>query len=87
MGKVGKARDPKISWFVWKGDRSVPLTEISPTYRLRYSHEHGYRFDKQELLWDGPRLSTLQRTARWTHIVACAHNLLVLARPLLQGCY
>jgi hypothetical protein len=54
---------------------------------LRYSYEHGYRFDKQELLWDEPRLSTPQRTERWTQIVACAHNLLVLARPLLQGCY
>jgi len=54
---------------------------------LRYSHEHGYRFDKQELLWDVPRLSTPQRTERWTHIVACAHNLLVLARPVVEGCY
>ena len=86
-GASGKARDPKISWFVWKGERSAPLAQISPTYRLRYSHEHGYRFDKQELLWDEPRLSTPQRTERWTHIVACAHNLLVLARPLLQGGY
>jgi hypothetical protein len=86
-GASGKARDPKISWFVWKGDRSAPLGEISPTYRLRYSHEHGYRFDKQELLWDGPRLSTPQRTERWTQVVACAHNLLVLARPLVESCY
>src|SRR5881398_86138 len=86
-GASGKARDPKISWFVWKGDRSAPLAQISPTYRLRYSHEHGYRFDKQELLWDVPRLSTAQRTQRWTHIVACAHNLLVLARPVVEDYY
>src|SRR5256886_15485210 len=86
-GASGKARDPKISWFVWKGERSAPLAQISPTYRLRYSQEHGYRFDKQELLWDVPRLSTPHRTERWTHIVACAHNLLVLARPVVQGCY
>ena len=86
-GASGKARDPRISWFVWKGDRAAPLAQISPTYRLRYSQEHGYRFDKQELLWDMPRLSTPQRTQRWTHIVACAHNLLVLARPLVAGCY
>jgi hypothetical protein len=86
-GASGKARDPKLSWFVWQGDHAAPLAEISPTYRLRYSHEHGYRFDKQELLWDVPRLSTPQRTDRWTHSVACTHNLLVLARPLLQGGY
>jgi hypothetical protein len=42
-GASGKARDPKISWFVWKGDRPAPLAEISPTYRLRYSQEHGSR--------------------------------------------
>src|SRR5437016_3091107 len=86
-GASGKARDPKISWFVWKGARPAPLAQISPTYRLRYSHEHGYRFDKQELLWDVPRLSTPHRTEHWTQIVACAHNLLVLARPLVEGCY
>ena len=40
-GASGKARDPKISWFVWQGERSAPLAQISPTYRLRYSQEHG----------------------------------------------
>jgi hypothetical protein len=85
-GASGKARDPTIRWCVWKGDGSAPLAEISPTYRLRDSHEHGSRFDKQELLWDVPRLSTPQRTERWTQRVACAHNLLVLARPLVEGC-
>ncbi len=86
-GASGKARDPKISWVVWKGEHPVPLAEISPTYRLRYSHEHGLRFDKQDLLWDVPRLSTPERTERWTQVVACTHNQLVLARPLLVGCY
>jgi hypothetical protein len=86
-GASGKARDPKISWFVWKGEPLAPLSEISPIYRLRYSHEHGYRFDKQVLLWDVPRLSTPERTERWTQVVACAHNQLVLARPQLLGCY
>ena len=86
-GATGKARDPKISWFVWQGDRSAPLAQISPMYRLRYSHEHGYRFDKQELLWDVPRLRTPERTEHWTQVVACAHNQLVLACPLVEGEY
>lgn len=80
-------RDPKVSWFVWKGDEPAPLAEISPTYRLRYSHEHGYRLDKQVLLWDQPRLRTPAQTERWTQVVACAHNQLVLARPLAGGIY
>jgi hypothetical protein len=86
-GATGRARDPKISWFVWKGEQPAPLAQISPTYRLRYSHEHGYRFDKQVLLWDGPRLGTPERTERWTQVVACAHNQLVLARPLVTGIF
>jgi hypothetical protein len=86
-GASGKARDPKISWFVWQGEPSAPLAEICAIYRLRYSQEHGYRFDKQVLLWDVPRLSTAERTERWTQVVACAHNLLVLSRPLVRGLY
>src|SRR5258708_1980121 len=42
-GASGKARDPKISCFVWKGERSAHLAEISPTNRLRFSQEHVYR--------------------------------------------
>ncbi len=86
-GASGRPRDPKVSWFVWYGDEPAPLAEVSPMYRLRYSHEHGYRFDKQVLLWDIPRLSTPERTERWTQVVACAHNQLVLARPLVVGIY
>jgi len=88
-GASDSTRDPKSSWFVWKGDADepAPLAEISPTYRLRYSHEHGYRLDKQVLLWDEPRLRTPAQTERWTQIVACAHNQLVLARPLVESIY
>jgi hypothetical protein len=86
-GASERRRDPKVSWFVWKGDEPAPLAEISPTYRLRYSHEHGFRLDKQVLLWDEPRLRTPAQTERWTQIVACAHNHLVLARPLVEGIY
>lgn len=88
-GASERRRDPKVSWFVWKGyeNATAPLAEISPTYRLRYSHEHGYRLDKQVLLWDIPRLRTPKQTERWTQIVACAHNQLVLARPLVVEVY
>jgi hypothetical protein len=86
-GGSSRPRDPKISWFVWKGDEPPPLAEISPTSRLRYSQEHGYRLDKQVRLGDEPRLRTPEQTERWTQIVACAHNQLVLARPLVAGIY
>ncbi len=86
-GAQGSARDPKISWFVWKSDDPAPLAEISPDSRLRYSHEHGFRFDKQVFLWDKPRFRTPEQTERWTQMVACAHNQLVAARPLVEPVY
>ena len=86
-GAEGSARDPKVSWFVWKSDEAAPLAQISPDYRLRYSHEHGFRLDKQVLLWDKPRFRTPEQTERWTQVVACAHNQLVAARPLVEGVY
>lgn len=88
-GASDRPRDPKTRWCVWKGDADepAPLAEISPTYRLRSSHEHGYRLDKQVLMWDKPRLHTPAQTLRWTQIVACAHNHLVLARPLVEARY
>ena len=86
-GASERRRDPRVSWFVWKGEQAAPLAQISPHYRLRYSQEHGYRLDKQELLWDEPRLRTPEQTERWTQVLACAHNQLVLARPLVEGVY
>lgn len=86
-GASERPRDPKISWFVWKGyqDEAAPLAEISPTYRLRSSHEHGYRLDTQVLRWHIPRLRTPEHTERWTQVVACAHHQVVWARPLVTG--
>lgn len=86
-GAEGSSRDPKVSWFVWKSDEPAPLAEISPDYRLRYSHEHGYRFDKQILMWDKPRFRTPEQTECWSQIVACAHNQLVAARSLVEPVY
>jgi len=63
-GASGNARDPKIRWCLWKREQAAPVAQISPTSRLRSSHEHGSRFDTQELLWDIPRLSMPERTER-----------------------
>lgn len=77
-------RDPRVSWFVWIGDPEVDLISIGLGYVLRFSHEHGYRFQKQSLLWDQPRLRTPEQFERWTHLVAIAHNHLVVARDLVE---
>jgi hypothetical protein len=77
-------RDPRVSWFVWIGDPQADLAQIARGYVLRFGQEHGYRFDKQALLWEQPRLRTPEQFERWSHIVAMVHNHLVLARDLVE---
>lgn len=76
-------RDPRFSWFVWIGQPDVDLAAIALSYVHRFSQEHGYRFDKQSLLWDQPHLRTPEQFERWSQVVAIVHNLLVLARDLV----
>ncbi|MEO6892862.1 MAG: NF041680 family putative transposase [Ktedonobacteraceae bacterium] len=76
-------RDPRVSWFVWIGDQHTDIVQVALGYVRRFSQEHGYRFDKQALLWEAPRLRTPAQFERWSHIVAIAHNHLVLARDLV----
>ncbi len=51
-------------------------------YARRFSQEHGYRFLKQELLWDKAQVRTPEQYERWSLLVALALNHLVLARDL-----
>lgn len=80
-----KERDPRISWFVWIGDPNADIAEIALGYARRFGQEHGYRFDKQTLLWDKPRVRTPEQFERWSQVVAIAHNHLVLGRTLVQA--
>jgi DDE superfamily endonuclease len=75
-------RDPRISWFIWTGEEDVPLEQVRPWYRKRFSHEHGYRFLKQDLLWTRAHLRTPEQVERWSWMVACACNLLLLSKQL-----
>jgi hypothetical protein len=80
-----RPRDPRESWFLWDGSAEAGVPEVALGYRRRYSHEHGYRFDKQALLWAEPRLRTPAQFERWSQVVAIVHNQLVLAYPLVQA--
>jgi DDE superfamily endonuclease len=81
----GTKRDPRVSWFWWLGGPLPPLAEIPPLYRRRFGQEHGFRFDKQDLLWSAPHLRTPAQFERWTDLVGIAHNQLVLMRPTVVG--
>ena len=73
-------RDPKVSWFLFHGEACPDLPEIPVEYARRYHIEHGFRFKKQDLLWEGVRLRTPERFGLWTDLVCCAENQLFLAR-------
>ena len=81
----GTKRDPRVAWFWWLGGRLPPLAELAGLYPRRFGQEHGYRFDKQDLLWAAPRVRTPEQMERWTDLVAVVHNQLVLARPQVEG--
>lgn len=79
---TGSKRDPRESWFWWLGAALPPLAEVATAYGHRFGQEHGYRGDKQALLWAAPHLRTPDQFQRWTDVVAIVRNELVLARPL-----
>jgi hypothetical protein len=81
---AGSKRDPHLSWFVFCGQVLPPLSEVVALYRRRYSLEHSYRVDKQDLLWATPRLRTPEAFEHWTNLVSSVRNQLFLARPLVQ---
>ncbi len=78
-------RDPRESGFLWQGPADTCVPEVALGYRRRYGQEHGYRFEKQALLWAKPRLRTPEQFERWSEVVAIVHNHLVLARPQVQA--
>ena len=78
-------RDPRESWFWWLGGPLPPLAEVATFYPHRFGQEHGYRTDKQQLLWDAPHVRTPAQMQCWTDLVAMVRNQLVLARPLVSA--
>jgi len=87
MGAKGTRRDPRESWFVWMGKVPLPVEEVVSCYQRRFSHEHTYRFLKQDLLWTKVHVRTAHQFERWSVVVATAMNQLVLARSLGQANY
>jgi hypothetical protein len=79
-------RDPRESWFVLL-DASLPLSQIAPVYERRFSHEHGYRYVKQDLFWSKVHVRTPEQFERWSIVVSIVMNQLRLARDLGQACY
>lgn len=81
-GAKGTERDPRVSWFVFAGENLPALCTIPAVYGRRYSIEHGFRVDKQDLMWEEARLRTPEGFQLWTDLVACVRNQLFLARDI-----
>lgn len=81
---AGTDRDPQVAWWVFEGEQMPPLELIPQHYACRYSIEHAFRVDKQDLLWECVRLRTPEQLERFTQVVACVRNQLCLARGLCE---
>jgi hypothetical protein len=83
---TGTKRDPRDTWFWWLGGQLLPpLEELARLYPRRFAEEHGFRFDKQDLLWAAPHLRTPEQMERWTDVVSAVHNELGVARPVVAA--
>jgi DDE superfamily endonuclease len=88
-GAKANRRDPRESWFVSLDEQEVhiPLAEVTSNYGRRFSHEHGYRYLKQDLFWSRVHVRTPEQFERWSLVVSIVMNQLRLARDLGQACY
>ena len=88
-GAKGSKRDPRESWFVCLDEHPtrLPLNAVRGLYGRRFSHEHGYRYLKQDLFWSHVHVRTPEQFERWSQIVSIVMNQLRLARALGQACY
>jgi hypothetical protein len=77
-------RDARVIWVVWVSPSAAPLADIPDYYARRFSIEHGIRFDKQTLGWADLHVRSSTTFQRWTDLVMCAHNLIGLARDLVD---
>ncbi|HMA34522.1 MAG TPA: hypothetical protein VKY74_08575 [Chloroflexia bacterium] len=75
-------RQAAVSWYTWVGvdGEELPLAEVAPEYRRRYSQEHGFRFGKQDLLWAQAHLRAPEQFQLWTDMVEAVRNQVVLAQ-------
>jgi hypothetical protein len=78
--QAGPARELVRVGRRWVGDEEIPLAEVATCSERRYSQEHGYRFLKQDLLWTQAQVRTPAQFDRWSWLVACACNQLLLLK-------
>ena len=85
-----KDKPPAAVWFAWlpplhpPAQIAITAQIIWTAYVNRWPIEPGMRFRKETLGWTLPRFQNAQTGDTWTQLVALAHWMLFLARPLVQ---
>jgi len=85
-----KDKPPEAVWFAWLPPVNPPAhiaitaQTIWTAYSNRWPIEPGMRFRKETLGWTLPRFQSAETGDTWTLLVALAHWMLFLARPIVQ---
>jgi hypothetical protein len=85
-----KEKPPEAVWFAWLPPVNPPAgiaitaSIIWTAYVNRWPIEPGVRFRKETLGWTLPRFQSAETGDTWTQLVALAHWMLFLARPIVQ---
>ena len=86
VGALPSRRAPKPLW-LWSSNTGMALSAVDQVwwaYLRRFDIEHTFRFLKQNLGWDAPRLRDPEAADRWSWLVVVAYAQLRLARPLVR---
>jgi len=84
-----RAQPPQAVWFAWLAPPTIPsgivvtARTIWSAYGQRWPIEPGVRFRKERLGWNLPRFQSAATGDTWTLLVAVAHWMLFLARPIV----
>jgi hypothetical protein len=85
-----RERPPAAVWFAWlppvQPPAAITITAriIWTAYVKRWPIEPGVRFRKETLGWTLPRFHSAETGDTWTCLVALAHWMLFLARPMVK---
>lgn len=86
-----KDKPPAAVWFAWLPSAQLPASIVGTAqtiwtaYANRWPIEPAMRFRTETLGGTLPRFQNAQTGDTWTHLVALAHWMLFLARPLVQN--
>lgn len=81
---------PEAIWLAWLSPPTIPsgivvtAQTVWSAYVQRWPVEPGVRFRKEKLGWTLPRFQRPETGDTWTHLVALAHWMLYLARPIVE---